>query len=150
MCGTSSALQEERERWLGAGQQEGMRAGAAIERFDVDETVVDEATDRKLREMVFLADIEAIEKAERNREFQADGDWLGEICMTEEEKEEVRRTRVRLRAETDAVVREEDRRLRHSVVQGPYHVSLRGNRWIFVSLLIFPPVSIRIIRSWRW
>jgi hypothetical protein len=40
---------------------------------------------QKLREAVLLQDVADIDKAERAREFQGRGDWIGELRMTSEQ-----------------------------------------------------------------
>ena len=119
VCGASAALVESKARATKAVNGVDPHL---MEALGVNDMVVAEAQDRKMREMVFLEDVAAIEYGERNREFQAEGDWLGEIEMTEEEKDAVMTVRVTMGAKQAASLREMERNARFSQAQGPNQV----------------------------
>ena len=75
---------------------------------------------RKLREGVLVQDVTDIDKAERSREFQGRGDWLGETQMTGAQMDAVVDARFVVKDTLAAFQRRVDRRRRYTASRGPH------------------------------
>lgn len=83
---------------------------------------------RQMKELLFLQDVQEVERMEREREFKASEEWIGERLLSAKDVEKIEEARRNAKIESEVERREVDRKRIETEAVGPFDIPDRAAR----------------------